>query len=59
PGELYPPSSLGVARVRLDYREARRRDNFGNVFRYRVKVEDARGAKVGRRAWDVFLVPGR
>lgn len=56
PNELRTVLSLGVARLDLDYRESRRRDEHGNWFRYRAKVRDTRGADVGKWAWDVFLV---
>jgi hypothetical protein len=49
-----PPSN--VSSIELDYRESKRRDPFGNWFRYRAKVRDAHGAQVGRWAWDVFFV---
>jgi hypothetical protein len=54
--ELHPLSALGVARLHLDYKESRRVDEHGNRFRYRAKVGDAKGLKVNRWAWDVFLV---
>ena len=56
PDELYTLASVGVQRLDLDYRESRRVDRHGNQFKYRAKVRDARGAQVGRWAWDVFLV---
>ena len=59
PSELHTPAALDVVRIRLDYRESKREDEYGNRFRYRAKVEDARGARVGRWAWDVFLLSNR
>jgi hypothetical protein len=57
--ELHALPALDVARLHLDYKESKRADEHGNRFRYRAKVDDAKGAKAGRWAWDVFLVPGR
>jgi hypothetical protein len=56
PGELYTLPQLGLARMELNYRESRRRDENGNQFRYRAKVIDTHGAQLGRWAWDVFLL---
>ncbi len=55
PNELHTLPELNVVKIELRYREARRRDQHGNEFRYRAKVWDERGARVGRWAWDVFL----
>lgn len=55
--ELHGLSSLDVTAIDLDYRESRRRDQHGNLFRYRAKVYDRRGARAGRWAWDVYLRP--
>lgn len=54
--ELHTLSSLNVLAIELDYKESRRTDEFGNQFRYRAKVWGAKGARIGRWAWDVFLI---
>ena len=38
PGGLRTLPALGVVRLDLDYKESRRTDQHGNVFRYRAKV---------------------
>jgi len=53
--ELHTLSELDVAILDLQYRESKRTDEHGNIFKYRAKVKDVHGAQVGRWAWDVFL----
>jgi hypothetical protein len=55
PGELHTLAELGITALDLRYTESRRTDRFGNQFRYKAGVRDAKGADVGRWAWDVFL----
>ncbi len=54
--ELRTLSQLGLTGIECDYREAKRRDQHGNMFRYRAKVIDTRNTRISRWAWDVFLV---
>jgi hypothetical protein len=56
PGELHTLAELGLSSIDLDYKEAKRTDQYGNRFRYRAKVKDVHGAQLGRWAWDVFLI---
>lgn len=59
PNELHTLPSLDVVRPHLDYKESRKTDESANSFRYRAKLDDARGAKLRRWAWDVFRVAGQ
>ena len=56
PNELHALPSLNVVSISLNYRESRRRDRYGNVFRYRGKVYGTNHRDLGRWAYDVFLL---
>jgi hypothetical protein len=57
--ELNALKQLGLTAIECDYRESKRRDQYGNHFRYRAKVTDMRSTQISRWAWDVFLVRER
>lgn len=54
--ELHALSELNLESISLDFRDSRRTDQYGNQFRYRVRIKDARSGSVGHWAWDVFFV---
>lgn len=54
PSELHSLAAFNVEAISLDYRESRRRDRWGNTFRYRAKIYDTGQARLGRWAYDVF-----
>ena len=59
PWELHTLPDLGIATLDLKYKESKRTDQYGNLFRYRAKVQGVNGVQLGRWAWDVFLISGQ
>jgi hypothetical protein len=59
PDELFPLPELGVESIDLHYQESRFADTYGNQFRFRSKVDNAKHSPVGRWAYDVFLLKAK
>jgi hypothetical protein len=58
PGELHTLQEMGVYSISLDYSLSQRTDEFGNVFRYKAKINQGLNGEpdVGKKAYDVFFV---
>jgi hypothetical protein len=56
PNELHSLTSLGVGSIDIDYSESRRRDQYGNWFRYRARVRRTQGNQLGIWAYDISLL---
>lgn len=54
--ELRTLTELNLESISLDFRVSKRTDQYGNQFRYRARVKNARGEYMGHWAWDVFFV---
>lgn len=54
--ELFSLQAVALKTIELDYKEAKKQDEYGNYFRYRAKVKDEQGEQINRWAWDVFLL---
>jgi hypothetical protein len=58
PEEMHTLPELGIYSISLDYTLSERQDQYGNVFRYRARVNQRMHgpADVEKSAYDVFLV---
>lgn len=57
-GELHTLAQLRVNSISLDYEQSARRDQYGNRFLYRARVQQVKQSTVERWAYDVFFVLG-
>jgi len=55
-GELSTLQLANVTTLELNYKTSKYTDQYGNEFRYRAKVKDAKGTQVGRWMQDVFVI---
>lgn len=53
--ELLTLDQVGVKAISLNYENAKRIDEYGNVFRYRGKIKETRESDARRVIFDVFL----
>jgi hypothetical protein len=57
PGELYKLDDKGIHSLDLKYKQSQRKDEFGNLFRYKGTINpEGEDDGVQRVIWDVFLL---
>jgi hypothetical protein len=56
PEELHTLPELGVNSISLKYREDAMKDQYGNAFRYRARLNPDRPTEDGRITYDIFFV---
>ena len=54
--ELHTLNDLGLKSIDCAYKPSKQTDEYGNRYGYRAKVKDERNSKLGRWAWDVYLL---
>jgi hypothetical protein len=54
--EFFTLAAIRIESIDLHYQEKKWVDRYGNQFRFRAKVGDAKHSSIGRWAYDVFLV---
>lgn len=47
---LFTLPELGLLALELDFKTARKPDQYGNIFRYRARVSDKQKTQIGRWA---------
>ena len=56
PEELHTLPSLGINSMSLAYKASEKKDQYGNVFRYRAQLNPDKPTDAGKTAYDVFFV---
>jgi hypothetical protein len=54
-GELYSLMDIGIVSIDLSFKDSKKEDIHGNLFRYRSKVRLDKGSPADRWAWDIVL----
>lgn len=58
PDELHTLESVGITGISLHYTLSQRKDQFGNIFRYRSTIRSSDGSETSKFIYDVFLLVG-
>jgi len=56
PNEIYTLPALGINSISLKYKDEDKKDQYGNVFGYRARLNPDERTDAGKTAYDVFFV---